>query len=167
MRLHDLPAILPRGLSALLPHGSADRVDANVLIGGYLAASDPDFVRREGITRLRKMTGDNSSYQYHRGVAYFVFPSLDEPDYDIRGDAVAAVQAVVAGIEAGEQVLVHCHAGVSRSATVVLLYLMAVRGLHLGAALAHLRRARPVVAPNVGFMRTLHAADVSLRQLRR
>ena len=167
MLLRDVPAALPRGLSALLPHGSADRVDANVLIGGYLAASDPDFVRREGITRIVKMTGDDAGYHHHRGVTYFVFPALDAPDYDIRGDAVAAVQAVVAGLGAGEQILVHCHAGVSRSATVVLLYLLAVRGRSLDAALAHLRRVRPVVAPNDGFMSTLRAADASLRRLRR
>lgn len=150
----------------MLPHGSADRVDANVLIGGYIPASDPDFIRREGITRIIKMTGDDSGYQYHYGVTYFVFPALDDPGYDIRGDAVAAVQAIVGGLEDDEQILVHCHAGVSRSATVVLLYLMAVRGLGLDEALTHLRRVRPVVAPNVGFMSTLYAADESLRRLR-
>ena len=166
MLLRDVPAALPRYLSALLPHGSADRVDANVLIGGHLAASDPDFIRREGISRIIKMNGDDDG-RYFRDVTYFVIPALDMPNYDISSDAVAAVQALVAGLEANEQILVHCHAGVSRSATVVLLYLMAVRGLSLDAAFAHLRRVRPVIAPNAGFMRTLRAADASLCRLRR
>ena len=163
---HDLPSYLPQCVTTLLPHGSADRVDANVLISGYLPACDPEFIRREGITRIIKMTGDDSGYQYHYGVTYFVFPALDDPGYDIRGDAVAAVLAMVEGLEDDEQILGHCHAGVSRSATVVILYLMAVRGLSLDEALAHLRRVRPVVAPNAGFMSTLYAANESLRRLR-
>lgn len=45
----------------------------------------------------------------------------------------------------------HCGAGVSRSATVVLGYLMAREGLTFDAGLARLRAVRPAAAPNAGF----------------
>jgi protein-tyrosine phosphatase len=41
------------------------------------------------------------------------------------------------------RVLVHCAAGVSRSATVVLGYLMARQNMELQAAVEHLKAVRP------------------------
>lgn len=55
-------------------------------------------------------------------------------------------------------VLVHCAAGVSRSATVVLGYLMSHRQLDLAAAVAHLKAVRPWVSPNDGERRARVAA---------
>jgi len=52
-------------------------------------------------------------------------------------------------------VLVHCHKGISRSATAVLAYLIWAQCLPLKAALELLRSKRPVVKPNLGFIRQL------------
>jgi hypothetical protein len=60
-----------------------------------------------------------------------------------------------AALARGGGVLVHCAGGVSRSAAVVLGYLMARRGLTLDQSLAELRRARPWVNPNPGFVAQL------------
>lgn len=49
----------------------------------------------------------------------------------------------------------HCAAGVSRSATFVLGFLMRHRGLSLSAALSKLQNARPEVSPNPGFRKQL------------
>jgi hypothetical protein len=53
------------------------------------------------------------------------------------------------------KVLVHCAQGVSRSASVVLAFLMAELKMGLDEALAHCRRARPQVKPNDTFMQQL------------
>lgn len=45
----------------------------------------------------------------------------------------------------------HCAQGVSRSASVLIGYLMSREGLSYEAALAQLQGARPCVAPNPGF----------------
>jgi len=50
----------------------------------------------------------------------------------------------------GKVVLVHCMAGVSRSATIVLSYLIR-NGSTFEKALNHLRTYRPCVGPNRGF----------------
>jgi hypothetical protein len=166
------PAVAARLAAQVAPRPfrTIDQVDPNVFIGGYLAASDPGEVRRRGITRIVKMFRDDAEYPggYHRhpGVTYAVFPTLDTPEYDIRGDAIEALRFIKEGVDANERVLVHCHAGISRSSTVVLLYLMIYQGLGLDEALDYLTRIRPVVAPNKGFMRHLRATDVSLHRLR-
>lgn len=52
-------------------------------------------------------------------------------------------------------VLVHCRAGVSRSASVVMAYLMTYQGYSLHDAFFLVRSRRSCVSPNVGFMEKL------------
>lgn len=54
--------------------------------------------------------------------------------------------------ERGSGVLVHCHAGVSRSATVTVAYIMKQQGLCLGDAYKFVKELRPVISPNLNFM---------------
>ena len=53
-------------------------------------------------------------------------------------------------------VLVHCHAGVSRSATCVIAYLMQERDMGFDKAFAFASKKRPVIFPNMGFQKQLH-----------
>lgn len=55
-------------------------------------------------------------------------------------------------LESGDKVLVHCVAGVSRSATIVTAYLMRLNDMRYKEALAMLKRVRPFVTPNQGFI---------------
>ena len=64
------------------------------------------------------------------------------------------------------RVLVHCFQGKSRSATVVTGYLMRTRGLAFTAALALLRKARPVAQPNLGFAMQLRRFEREERAAR-
>jgi hypothetical protein len=52
-------------------------------------------------------------------------------------------------------VLVHCHSGVSRAPSLIIAWLMSVRGWTLSQSLAWLQLQRPQVQPNNGFMRQL------------
>jgi len=49
-------------------------------------------------------------------------------------------------------VFVHCQAGVSRSATVVIAYLMKHTLMTMTDAYKYVRGRRPVVSPNLNFM---------------
>jgi predicted protein tyrosine phosphatase len=62
-------------------------------------------------------------------------------------DFEAAVDTVVAALDAGETVLVHCQAGISRSPTVCATALATRRGIPFRAALADVQQARPLAAP--------------------
>mmetsp|Transcript_2051 Transcript_2051/g.5687 ORF Transcript_2051/g.5687 Transcript_2051/m.5687 type:complete len:238 (-) Transcript_2051:26-739(-) len=64
-------------------------------------------------------------------------------------DAVA--DFVQSGAKRGEKTLIHCAAGVSRSSTMVIAYLIKYQDLTLDAALARVREARPSAKPNEGF----------------
>ncbi|KAG8227633.1 hypothetical protein J437_LFUL008710 [Ladona fulva] len=55
--------------------------------------------------------------------------------------------------------LVHCVAGVSRSAALCLAYLMKYERMSLRKAFVHLRSKRPSVRPNTGFFQQLIAYE--------
>ena len=53
------------------------------------------------------------------------------------------------------KVLVHCLAGVSRSCTVVVAHLMLKNHWNARKAFTHVQKQRPIVQPNIGFVRQL------------
>lgn len=57
--------------------------------------------------------------------------------------------------KSGGCVLVHCQAGVSRSATVLAAYLMKAHSIEPSEAIARIRAQRPCVSPNSGFLHQL------------
>ncbi|XP_077955418.1 dual specificity protein phosphatase 22-B isoform X1 [Gasterosteus aculeatus] len=61
----------------------------------------------------------------------------------------------------GEGCLVHCLAGVSRSVTLVLAYIMTVTRLGWQEALAAVRVVRPCAGPNLGFQRQLQEFEAT------
>lgn len=147
------------------------RVDAHVYIGGYLAAADRARVEKIGFTHILKLFADDSSYPggYHKhpGIKYLVVSADDSPIYPIEQHFAECLRFIQAAIRGGGRVLVHCHAGISRSATIVLLHLVINAGLPLTEAWARLKLLRPAVHPNSGFWASLEEVDRRAAQLRR
>ena len=52
----------------------------------------------------------------------------------------------------GGKVFLHCHAGISRSATVCIAYIMKQQGWDLPCAYDFVKQRRPCVSPNLHFM---------------
>ncbi|XP_075691716.1 dual specificity protein phosphatase 18 [Rhinoderma darwinii] len=93
---------------------------------------------------------------------YLHFPVADLPEtplYDYFGTILHKIHEVEA---AGGRTLIHCSAGISRSSTLCLAYLMKYHGLTLLAAHAHLKACRPIIRPNIGFWRQLIAYELYL-----
>uniref|UniRef100_A0A3B3QHE8 Dual specificity phosphatase 19b n=1 Tax=Paramormyrops kingsleyae TaxID=1676925 RepID=A0A3B3QHE8_9TELE len=80
---------------------------------------------------------------------------LDLPETDITSYFHETSQFIDQVKAEGGVVLVHCNAGVSRSAAIVIGYLMSREGLAFNAALALVKAARPAIRPNPGFYEQL------------
>jgi len=86
--------------------------------------------------------------------------ALDIEDYSdaaekMRKYITAHLGSIHESLLAGENVYVHCHAGISRSPTFVMAYLMEYHSYTLNEAYDHLRKHRPGIYPNPGFHRLL------------
>jgi protein-tyrosine phosphatase len=66
-------------------------------------------------------------------------------------------------IRKGVNVLVFCTAGISRSSTVIIAYLIKSEKLKVAQALEKVRRIRSIVNPNRGFLRQLkkYASEIT------
>mmetsp|Transcript_35660 Transcript_35660/g.93215 ORF Transcript_35660/g.93215 Transcript_35660/m.93215 type:complete len:399 (-) Transcript_35660:93-1289(-) len=86
-------------------------------------------------------------------IKYFQVPIDDAPGSDIKTffDDTLAFMDDAASRPAG-RVLVHCQMGMSRSSTLVLLWLMMRRDKNLRDAFRQTRFHRPYINPNPGFM---------------
>jgi dual specificity MAP kinase phosphatase len=64
------------------------------------------------------------------------------------------------------KVLVHCQAGVSRSPTIVIAYIMKKYSLNLNEAYSKVREMRPIIAPNLIFMSQLMEFEAKLKPIK-
>jgi dual specificity phosphatase 12 len=79
----------------------------------------------------------------------------DVPGQDIISHFDNTCAWIADAIDQGGNVLVHCLAGVSRSASVVIAYAMKKYGIDHSTALTLVSKARPIVSPNEGFLKQL------------
>lgn len=61
----------------------------------------------------------------------------------------------------GGRILIHCNAGVSRSASVTIAYLMQYQGMSFEIAFKYVKEKRPCIQPNAGFKRQLKQFELS------
>mmetsp|Transcript_18516 Transcript_18516/g.32363 ORF Transcript_18516/g.32363 Transcript_18516/m.32363 type:complete len:236 (-) Transcript_18516:719-1426(-) len=79
----------------------------------------------------------------------------DREDFNISKHFYQTSAVISAAKQRKESILVHCTAGVSRSVTVVIAYLMRFEGLSLENAAAKVRSHRLQAFPNTGFVHQL------------
>jgi len=87
----------------------------------------------------------------------------DTEETDLLSQLDTAVDYVRMILEVDGRVLVHCVAGVSRSAAVCLAYLVKYESMTLRQAYEHMAARRARVRPNLGFWRQLIAFEMELR----
>jgi predicted protein tyrosine phosphatase len=144
------------------------KVCEHVFVGGCLAAANRTLVRTNRITHILKMFSDSdllSPPVRHPGVEYCVVPTQDVPTFPIDLYFAQCIRFIQHAIRRNGVLLIHCHAGVSRAATIALLHLIIDERLTLNDAWAKLKRARPVVNPNPGFWAILRAFEVRVNSL--
>ena len=95
------------------------------------------------------------------GVAHKVIDAQDIDDYDISKDFDDGCEFMKYWISRGP-VLVHCAAGVSRSASMVICYLMRRDRTSFSKTFSYVKSKRRVICPNDGFIDCLLKEELRL-----
>uniref|UniRef100_A0A8B9PWA2 Dual specificity phosphatase 22 n=1 Tax=Apteryx owenii TaxID=8824 RepID=A0A8B9PWA2_APTOW len=89
------------------------------------------------------------------GVKYLCIPAADSPSQNLARHFRESIKFIHECRLTGEGCLVHCLAGVSRSVTLVIAYIMTITDFGWEDALSVVRAARSCANPNMGFQRQL------------
>ncbi|KZT53101.1 DSPc-domain-containing protein [Calocera cornea HHB12733] len=125
----------------------------NLWLGDYRAAISPDLLAQHAIRYV--LSALRWKPQGVQGVQYLHVEVDDTPDADLLAHLPACVRFIADALAAQQAVLVHCQAGVSRSATIVIAYLMSAHQLPADEALALVQQARPQASPSETFLAQL------------
>lgn len=122
-------------------------------LSSYGGASNIDYLKRIGITDIINLSDKENvaptEFNYHR------IQIADDPDADIKQYFAITNSIIDSVLETGGKVLVHCTAGVSRSPTIILAYLMVKNGYYMEEAFNFVYEKRRVIHPNEGFIQQL------------
>jgi hypothetical protein len=113
-----------------------------------------DILAKVGISRVIRI-GWGFDSPAIPNIIYHDFQIQDLPKEPIIEYLDAITSAIELARTRGHRVLIHCHAGVSRSPTCVLAYLMKYAGMGLYHAWNIVYKARPIIRPNIGFAKAL------------
>lgn len=144
-----------------LPFGVISQINDYLYLCGALALNEAK-IRQLGITFIINCTLEYPGMNIP-GVQSIKISVDDLPNTQLCAyfDKVAdRIEDVRRG---GGKALVHCMAGVSRSSTLCIAYLMKYGGMTLQQAHALVLQRRPVVRPNLGFWRQLIDYERKLR----
>lgn len=106
---------------------------------------------------LRKMDYVNA------GISFLHIPSQDHPNENLGKYFDLVYEFISAFDDAGRKILVHCHAGISRSATLLTSYIMKKYNMNVHDAIAYIRKNRSIIHPNSGFVNQLAALERKMR----
>ena len=104
-----------------------------LFLGDHVAADNKYILSSNGITHVLTL-GKNMFPRYPQKYIYKQVAVYDTPSANLKQYFTACHKFLKNAFAVGGRVLVHCWAGVSRSATIVISFLMKEHGLSLSAA---------------------------------
>ena len=170
-----------------------NQITQYLYIGSKIAASNLNLLQQNGITHIINCAkeipnyfehynneapwqeelassgdkpGQYNSNVYKRFIKYLSLKQDDRMDQLIHKQFPAVIEFIDNAREenVNNKVFVHCQAGISRSATCVIAYLMARENMTLKEAFLHTKECRNQIGPNLGFMEELMKYEKDLFQ---
>ncbi|XP_061058896.1 dual specificity protein phosphatase 19 [Eubalaena glacialis] len=125
-----------------------------LLLGSQDAAHDLDTLKKHKVTHILNVAyGVENAF-----LSDFVYKSisiLDLPETDILSYFPECFEFIEQAKMKDGVVLVHCNAGVSRAAAIIIGFLMNSEEISFTSAFSLVKNARPSICPNAGFVEQL------------
>ncbi|NXQ76926.1 DS13B phosphatase, partial [Quiscalus mexicanus] len=150
-----------------------DQVWPNIYVGDAWAARSKTTLQSLKITHI--LNAADGPYSINTGAKYYTdlqieyygVEAFDDPAFDLSIFFYDAANFIRKALNSsGGKVFVHCAMGVSRSATLVLAFLMIHENMTLVDALKTVSTHRNI-CPNTGFLSQLRDLDIKLNEERK
>eukprot|EP01087_Luapelamoeba_hula_P024454 TRINITY_DN9312_c0_g1_i1.p1 TRINITY_DN9312_c0_g1~~TRINITY_DN9312_c0_g1_i1.p1 ORF type:complete len:198 (-),score=12.62 TRINITY_DN9312_c0_g1_i1:61-654(-) len=137
------------------------QITPDVYLGPIETAYDTDRLKSSGITHILDVSNEDY-FQRPEVMQYMSIEVVDAEWYDVTQHFEATNAFISSAVSKGGATFVHCKAGISRSVSFIIAYLMFKDRMTLEQALALVRTMREAAQPNSGFLRQLHAYESHL-----
>ncbi|CAG2108103.1 unnamed protein product [Medioppia subpectinata] len=148
----------------ILPTDSYNQVFDNIFLGDETIARNIALLKSLSISHVLNaafgndlslnMVNISEKLYSESGIQWMPIGAIDMSSFNLFQYFDESALFIHSAIIAGHNVLVHCKEGISRSATLVVSYLMIIRGMTAQEAIRQVRQNREI-RPNDGFLRQL------------
>jgi len=133
-------------------------------LGSFAAISDADLLRKHRISHLVQVIDAPLLPSVNDpNMTVTRIDIMDIPSADLKSHLDNACARIEKSLAAGKNVLVHCQQGISRSASVVIAYLIKNHGMSYEFAFAFVKKYRACIEPNPGFVECLKQWETKQR----
>ena len=144
-----------------LSRSNVSLIIPNLYLGNLTNAKNCENLKDEyNIKAILNMTPFN--YDVCPYIEYIQIPLLDLAHVDIAAIFNDAFDFIDAKLIEGKPIYVHCQEGISRSATIVIMYLMRKYNCSYQSTYDYVKSKRLCVDPNIGFVSQLHELEKQL-----
>lgn len=136
----------------------------NLFIGNLFDANSCDFIKNNNINLIINCCAECLVHACYGGITIYHINYYDNINQNLFQDgALTNVLKIIENHLSKNLggVLVHCYAGVSRSASVVIAYLIWKYNMTFNDAFNYLINVRPIINPNIGFVKQLINFQIS------
>jgi len=130
----------------------ATQVTPFLFLGNMTDASDVDTLARLGIDHVLNVTAVKPTYQQSSKITYKQLHAADNGSQNIKQYFEEAFTFIDQARGCKGSVLIHCQAGVSRSPTIAIAYLIKYFSMSMVEAYKFIKNRRSIISPNLNFM---------------
>ena len=129
-----------------------NKITSNIRLGNYNSAKNISYLKKENINKVLCLMNYNFPiYSKDDNINQKIIKVSDVPTANI----IKYFGESLNFIDGKDNTLIHCMAGASRSATIVIAYIMWIKKMKYDDASQLVRDKRFIVCPNFGFREQL------------
>jgi len=132
-------------------------------MGSQDVAQDIELLRKHSVTHILSL--GIKPIILDETLTHMYVHVLDLPEANLVSNLEKCFTYIDNAIKTGGCVFIHCNAGISRSASVVIAYLMKKHGMSYQQAFLYLKKRRTVIKPNPGFVQQLKDYEKMIQTL--
>lgn len=140
----------------------------NLFLGGAITALNITKLVQLGINlvinvsqekypfSLHSLSHVNTTKEYYEkaNINFIGIAADDCPSFNLTKYFIPVSEIIDKALKNNERVFIHCFAGISRSATIVIAFLVLKKNMSVSQAIHYIRKKRPI-NPNEGFINQL------------